>query len=120
MQFNILLVNYNLPVTVLEGPMDSFLIKNAIAICGANKHIDMLFKHRFMFDDDDTGRKNAIKLLESGHEVFLWQKFKRDMNLPYRKKWDMNDVVLYYSAANKKLPSLDPYFSADILDLIEI
>lgn len=120
MQFNILLVNYNLPVTILEGPMDSFLIKNAVAICGANKHINMLFRHRFMFDDDDTGRKNAIKLLETGNEVFLWQKFKKDMDLPYKKKWDMNDVVLYYSQTNKKLPSLDPYFSNDILDLIEI
>jgi hypothetical protein len=32
MVFNILLVNYNQPITVVEGPMDSFLIKNCVAL----------------------------------------------------------------------------------------
>lgn len=120
MIFNILLINYNKPVTVVEGPMDSFLIKNSIATCGAGKHINPDFPIRYMFDDDVTGRKHAIEKLNDGFPVFMWDKFKSDVHLPYKQKWDMNDVVKYCSDNKIQIPKLDLYFSNNELDSLDI
>lgn len=120
MIFNILTINYNVPVTIVEGPMDSFLIRNCIATCGAGKHIKFDFKYRYLFDDDKTGRKHALEKLADGYEVFMWDRFKSDLGLPNRLKWDMNDVVIYCSDNNIKIPRLDNYFSNDNLDSLSI
>ena len=120
MLFNVLTINYNSPVTIVEGPMDSFLIKNCIATCGAGKHIKFDFEYRYLFDDDLTGRKHAIEKLNDGYSVFMWEKFKSDLGLPNRKKWDINDVVSYCSDNNLKMPKLDTYFSNDSLDSLNI
>ena len=120
MIFNILKVNYNTPVTIVEGPMDAFLLKNCIATCGAGKHIRFDFRYRYLFDDDKTGRKHSIEMLNDGFQVFMWDKFKRDLNLPNRLKWDINDVVKYCADNKIKIPSIDNYFSEDILDTLSI
>lgn len=120
MLFNILLINYNIPVTVVEGPMDSFLIKNCIATCGAGKNINMDFPVRYLFDDDETGRRHALEKLNNGFQVFMWDRFKSDLGLPSRKKWDMNDVVRYCADNKIKVPVLDPYFSNNELDSLDI
>lgn len=120
MLFNSLIVNYNSPVTIVEGPMDSFLVKNCIALCGAGKHIGFDLNYRYLFDDDDTGRKHAIEMLNQGSQVFLWDKLKKEYNLPKREKWDINDLVIYCSNNNIKFPNLDKYFSNDSFDLLDI
>lgn len=120
MLFNILLVNYNIPVTIVEGPMDSFLIKNCIATCGAGKRISMDFISRYLFDDDKTGRKHALDKLSEGYQVFMWDRFKSDLNLPNRLKWDINDVVKYCSENKIQMPKLDMYFSNNELDSLDI
>ena len=120
MIFNILLINYSKPVIAVEGPMDSFLLKNCIALCGANKRAPIELDFKYLFDDDDTGRKNAMKQLEEGHDVFLWSKFKKDIGLPQRKKWDINDVYLYCRENNLKIPNIYDYFSSDTFDILEI
>lgn len=118
--FNILLVDITKDVIALEGPLDSFLIKNSIALTGANKHTPLDIPFSFLFDDDETGKKNAFTKLNDGYKVFLWENFKEDMNLPYRKKWDINDVVNYCKEHNITFPSLFKYFSNDKFDLIDI
>lgn len=120
MIFNILTVNYNIPVTIVEGPMDAFLIKNCIATCGAGKHIRFNFEYRYLFDDDKTGRKHALEKIDDGFEVFMWDKFKADLGLPPRQKWDMNDVVKYCSEQGIRIPRIDSYFSNDSLDSLSI
>lgn len=120
MLFNSLLVNYNVPVTVVEGPMDSFLIKNCIALCGAGKHIGFDLNYRYLFDYDKTGIKHTIEMLENGSAVFLWSKLIKDYNLPKREKWDINDLVIYCYNNNIRFPNLDKYFSSDNLDLLDI
>ena len=120
MIFNILSVDYNKPVTVVEGPMDSFLIKNCIATCGAGKHINFAFRLRYLFDDDKTGRKHAIEKLEEGYEVFMWDKLKADINLPRKDKWDINDLVIYCNDKKIQIPNLEKYYSNDSLDLLDI
>lgn len=120
MLFNILLINYNVPVTVTEGPMDAFLIKNSIALCGAAKNMKFPFDHRYLFDDDVTGREHAIEKMKDGHKVFLWSKFRNDLFIESKKKWDFNDIVLYCKTNNIKIPNLSEYFSNDTLDMIKI
>lgn len=120
MLFNSLLVNYNSPVIIVEGPMDSFLLKNCIALCGANKHLRFDLNYRYLFDDDKAGRKHTMELLKEGSYVFLWGKYKKDLNLPKRDKWDVNDVVKYCSEHNINILPVEKYFSNDSYDLLDI
>lgn len=120
MLFNVLTIDINKPITVVEGPMDSFLIRNCIALCGAGKHIEFPFEVRYMFDDDKAGREHAIEKMKEGYGVFLWDNFKKDMGMQSHGKVDFNDVVLWCSKNNIKIPNIDGYFSDDELDLIMI
>lgn len=120
MLFNSLTVNYTNPVTIVEGPMDSFLLKNCIALCGAEKHLNFDLNYRYLFDDDNAGRKHAINLLNEGSTVFLWSKLKKDLNLPKREKWDINDLAIYCADNHIPFPNIDKYFSNDLLDLLDI
>lgn len=120
MLFNILLVDCTRMVTVTEGPMDAFLLKNSMALCGAAKNIDFPFEHRYLFDSDKTGREHTTEKLKEGYPVFMWEKYIEDSGLPKQKKWDVNDVVLYAMKNNMKLPSIEEYFTDDELDLILI
>ena len=120
MTFNIFQVNYTFPVTVVEGPMDSFLIKNCIALCGAGHHLKINMEFRYLFDDDVTGRKHAIEKLNQGYKVFMWSKLKQDLNMPKRFKWDINDLVIWAYNNNVKIPDINKYYTNDKLDLLYI
>lgn len=118
--FNILNVNFNAPITIFEGPLDSFLFKNSIANCGLNKKFPFDINVRYFFDDDKDGIKKSMELLSKGETVFLWDKFKKDLNMPYKKKNDLNDVKKWAKQSNIILPNLDKYFSNDPLDIIDL
>lgn len=118
--FGLMQVNFAHPITVFEGPFDSFLFKNSIANLGAHKHFPIDIPVRYWFDDDKDGKNISIELMESGKSVFLWDKFKKDVGLPFRKKWDLNDVKIWANKENKKLPLFDNYFSNDILDMMDL
>ena len=120
MLFNILAVDITRPVTIVEGPMDSFLIRNCVALCGAGKHIEFPFEVRYMFDDDKAGREHAIEKIREGYDVFLWDNFKKDIGMQSHGKVDFNDVVMWCDKNNVRIPSLDGYYSNDELDLIMI
>jgi hypothetical protein len=120
MIFNICLLNFNQKVTLFEGPMDAFLFKNSIANTGANKQLPIDIPVRYFFDSDDTGNKQAIKKINKEEEIFLWNKFLRDAKIPYRNKWDFNDILLYAKQNNIKLPNFELYFSNDSLDIIDL
>jgi hypothetical protein len=122
--FDICTINFNQPVTVFEGPMDSFLFRNAIANGGANKHFPIDIPRRYFYDDDETGRQNALKRIEEGYSIFLWEKFKHEYGLPFKpkndKKWDLNNLLIYLKEQNLPIPLFDKFFSNDTLDMIDI
>ena len=120
MIFNICLISFNNPITLFEGPTDSFLFKNSIANTGANKELPIEIPIRYFYDSDETGKKQALKHLENGDEVFLWDKFLRDIEAPYRKKWDWNDILIWAKEEGISLPLINNYFSRDPLDIIDI
>lgn len=119
--FNALLVNFDKPIIVTEGPMDSFLIPNAIALCGGGKHIPLDVRLYYLFDYDEPGMKYAIEALKEHDDVFMWKKFAEDLNLPKRKKWDWNDLVMYASNNGiRRFPPLHKYFTNEPLDIINL
>jgi len=118
--FGVFNIGFNKPITVFEGPFDSFLFKNSIAMSGANKNFPLELSVRFWFDDDKTGIKKTIEYLEENIEVFLWDKFKKNFELPYRKKWDLTDVLIYFKKNNLNTPNFNSYFSNNPLDMIDI
>lgn len=118
--FDVCLINFNQQITVFEGPMDSFLFRNSIANGGANKQFPIDIPRRYFYDDDETGRKNALKRINEGYPIFLWSKFRNEYGLPFKDKWDLNDAILWLKKESIPLPMWDKYFSNDPMDIIDL
>lgn len=120
--YNYYIVDKSKEVICLEGPIDCEFIENSVALTGLKYHDDKIkvFKNPFfLFDDDKDGKKKTLKLLESGKYVFNWSKFKKDLNLPDREKWDINDTIIYLNKKNKfTFEELKPYFTNSIFDRV--
>ena len=88
------------PVFVLEGPIDSLFIENAVATCGAgssamlDKEIAEFPQVYYILDNDAAGNKKAGKLVRQHKNVFLWAKFLKDMGIGLKDVKDINDVML--------------------------
>ena len=120
--FNIFNINVRNRIIVTEGPMDAFLVHNAVASAGANKNIPLKLQFCYLYDDDETGRKHAIEKINEGQYVFMWDKLKSDLGIPDKKKWDVNDIIVYLNSTNRgniKIPWSN-YFSNDMFDIINI
>lgn len=118
--FNICLIDFNKPVIIFEGPMDSFLCKNSIANTGANKTMPIDIPVKYWYDYDKTGIKKSIEYIEKSQPVFLWSKFIQEYDLPHRAKWDTNDMFIYFKDHNIKIPNFSKYFSNNPLDILDI
>lgn len=126
--FNIFNIDLYKPILVTEGPFDSFLLPNCIATSGASKSIGIDLPFWFVYDSDKTGNEHAIKMLEKGYHVFMWQKLKRDLGLPEKNpyssnkvKWDINDVIKWCRDNNYTQKIYwSKYFSDDMLDVLDI
>jgi hypothetical protein len=118
--FGICLLDYSKPIILTEGPLDSFLISNSIANAGANKQFPFDISLKYLYDKDETGIKKSIEHINNEDAVFLWEKFLKDINAPYRKKWDINDIFIWAKENNIKIPNILNYFSNDKLDIIDI
>jgi len=118
--YRIVEVDFNRPINLFEGPFDAFLLPNSVANTGANKGFPIEIPLRYFFDDDKTGRDRALEKINEGEQVFLWTKFKQENGLPFRKKWDLNDALIWFKENNKRAPLFDQYFSSDPLDSIDI
>jgi len=118
--YNYYLVDENKPVSILEGPIDSLYIENAVGMTGLKLDLKELnkFKNRyFILDGDKSGNERAIQLLERNEYVFCWKKYIHDIVLPSREKWDINDVIIYTNRTTKfTYDELKPYLTNSILD----
>lgn len=115
--FNVLRINFNDTVTLFEGPLDAFLFPNAVGMCSVNN--DWPFdvdNYRWFQDNDEAGRKKAIKVLAEGKSVFMWKKFIDDFDLHGKKIKDYNDIVTYQQANKVDFGSLEKYFSTHKFD----
>lgn len=120
--FGILSIDMSQPVTVFEGPLDSFLMKNSVATCSSGIDFPIsLGTLRYMYDYDNAGREASLKKAGDGKPVFLWKKLLTDIgvNEPIRKM-DLTDLLVYCKRKSLKLPKLSDYFSKDKYDIYHI
>ena len=136
--FNILNINFEQPITIFEGFIDSLFYPNSIGLIGTNSVDDAMnfllnsddsINIKFFLDNDPTGISKATKLLKKGHSVFLWNKLfdklikkSKDKSEAKRKISniiDLNDLVK--SSNNSRIYDslkLDKFFSIDEFDLM--
>ena len=84
-------LNINKTVYVLEGPIDSMFIENAIAMAGADINLPYLRKGKTVFVFDNEKRNSEIikrieKTIDVGHSVCIWPEY-----LPFK---DVNDIIM--------------------------
>lgn len=121
--FGIFQVDLNKPITIFEGPFDSFLFPNSIALCSAKNSLPFEIEgSRYFYDNDNTGREYSIKKIIEGKPVFLWKKYLRDNELlEYVSKIkDLNDLLIFMRKNPKKYTKFVNYFSNDKYDMIFI
>lgn len=120
MLFDSLTADYTKKIILTEGPLDSFLLPNAIATCGASKHIMFEYDFLYMYDSDETGIKHAIDSIASKKKVFMWNKFLSHVGFPKRNKWDWNDAIIEAKKRGVNLPSIYSFFTDDEFDILDI
>lgn len=120
--FNLFNIDFSKIMTVFEGPLDSLLFPNSIAL--SSLHNSLPFEYdsiRFLLDYDEAGQKKAMELLSKGKSVFLWKKFLTEHNIKLRsKKIDWSDVMVHCMIEQKRIGSISSYFSNDKYDIIHI
>ena len=111
--FNILNLNLNKSITVFEGPLDSFLFNNSIAVCSVTGKLPIKLDVRWFYDFDDAGRKQALNKIRNGEKVFLWKKFLKEskIDINKNKKIDLTDLLVYAKKNKINLPNFEKYFS---------
>jgi hypothetical protein len=117
--FNIMNVDMNLPLTIVEGPIDSLCIKNSIALQGAtklNNYFDDLKTVRYLFDNDKVGKDHSLNKIKSNKKIFLWSLYLKKMNIKSKVK-DINDIIQLNKFNNEVYESC---FSDDEFDVIYI
>lgn len=116
--FGILELDFKQPITVFEGPLDSFLFKNAVATCSSKLDFPLEMGNlRYMYDYDIAGRDAAMQKLQNGYPVFLWKKYLEDTGIPHNnKKIDLTDLLVYAKRKGIQLPRFSEYFSKDKFD----
>ncbi len=117
--FNIMNVDMNKPLTIVEGPIDSLCINNAIALQGAtklNNYFDEIKMVRYLFDNDKVGKEHSLDKIKSNKKVFLWNLYIKKMNIKNKVK-DINDV-LKLNKFNKEI--YESCFSDDEFDVIYV
>lgn len=117
--FNIMNVDMNSPLTIVEGPIDSLCITNAIALQGAtklNNYFDDIKMVRFLFDNDKIGKEHSFSKIKINKKIFLWGLYIKKMNIKNKVK-DINDIVRL-NLFNKEV--YESCFSDDEFDVIYI
>lgn len=117
--FNIMNINPSLPITIVEGPIDSLAIDNSIALQGAtkmNNYFDNIKNVRYLFDNDKVGKEHSIKKLDEHKSVFLWDKYLKKVNVKQKIK-DLNDLQ---KSGKLDINVFEECFSDDELDIMMI
>lgn len=121
--FGIFQVDLNKPVTAFEGPLDSFLFPNSVALCSAKNSLPFEIEgSRYFYDNDVTGREWSIKRITEGKPVFLWKKYilENELVMFSDKIKDLNDLLIFIKRSKKPCKRFIDYFSEDRYDMIWI
>jgi hypothetical protein len=116
--FGIGTLDFSLPVTIFEGPMDSWFWKNSVGLCSLENRFPFEIDNiQFWYDWDQAGKQKAMELLSQGFTVFNWGSFLEENGITKNKKWDLNDLVVHLRSTGKKIQRFEKYFTNDVLDI---
>jgi hypothetical protein len=131
--FNFLNVDYERPVYVFEGYLDSVFFPNSIALVGLDTDISMFSDERvemkFVLDNDESGQRKAKQMIDENHSVFLWKRLINDLSKGKGTKYkhmlqeckDINKLVEFFGDYNLYYNlKLEKYFAVDQFDLIDM
>ena len=84
-------INEREPIFIVEGPFDSTLVENSIAMCGSDVDIRTYnwSDYIWVFDNEPRNREinnRVSKIIDRGDKVVIWPNHK--------KQKDINDMVL--------------------------
>lgn len=117
--FNVMNVDVAQTMNILEGPIDSLMLENSIALQGAtkmNNYFDNVNGVRYVFDNDDVGRKHSIAKIKEHKMTFLWDMYLKEIKC-FEKVKDLNDLV---KKGLFKLEVFNKCFSDSELDILMI
>lgn len=93
-------VNKNETIYVTEGPLDSLFIRNSIAMCGADVHIDNRIYNDTVWVYDNEPRNQQIvsrisRSIEDGQRVVIWPSVikEKDINDMFLAGHDVQKVI---------------------------
>lgn len=121
--FGIFQVDLNKTITVFEGPLDSFLFPNSIALCSAKNSLPFEIEGaRYFYDNDQTGKEWSVRRITDGKSAFLWRKYLHDNELMQfqSKIKDLNDLLIYIKKSGKECKKFSDYFSDSKYDIIYV
>ena len=89
--FGLNTINYDKPIYITEGPFDSLLLENSIAMAGADVCLDRILGGNVVYVYDNEPRNTQItsrieRHITGGESVVIWPK-----NIEYK---DINDMFL--------------------------
>lgn len=122
--FNIMRVDMTRPVTIFEGPLDAMFMRNSMALATVGRsttELDEIPTIRYMFDNDEAGRKKMLEKLKGGKPVFMWSKFLKDnkLNTYTEDIKDLNDLVLKcFELKSPAIKNIEDYFTTSKLDAL--
>ena len=116
--YNILNVDWDKPVTIFEGYLDSIFYPNSIGAIGLNAIDEMSFLMsedldlQFFFDQDNIGVRKASTMLDAGNKVFLWQKLVEKLLINKTDKYKAKRYLLKIKDLNslvQEMKNTEPY-----------
>jgi hypothetical protein len=117
--YNILNVDWDKPVTVFEGYLDSIFYPNSIGAIGIKSTDDMGFllendenlNIQFFFDQDNIGVRKSAQKLHEGYSVFLWQRLVEKLISNKKDKYQAKKYALKIKDLNKLVQEMkcEPY-----------
>lgn len=111
-------INISIPINIFEGPLDSFLCPNSLAVSGIKDCPYNFTTNRWIYDNDKTGKTAAIDRCNNGETVFLWTKYLSENNIIGIK--DYTDLWIYCKSKDIKIPNIENYFSQSQYDIYDI
>lgn len=127
--YNVTFVDWERPVMVLEGAIDSIFVENSFALngiaIGGDAFSEFPKDKIFMIqDNDEAGKQKALDLIECEYSVFMWARFLRAVKdkfgEPYQPIKDINDVVKFTKHLKWDYEILKGFFTNSLDDEIHL
>lgn len=120
--FGLSTTDFRKDVIVTEGPLDSFLLKNGMCMCGLKRQFPFdLSNIKYMYDFDKAGLKKSLEVAKEGKRVFMWKKYCEAANIEkVGDKLDWTDVVVEQKSKSMEVISPENFFTTSKYDLYYI